>query len=367
MVSSAPMENLQITEMKKRNFYDMSLADLKEFFAEHGSEKFRAEQIFRWVYQKGVTNLDEMSNLSKRFRDEVKGFLDFNIPAVVHQMDSVDGTRKFLMAVEGGKNIEAVLIPNMDRLTLCVSSEVGCAMGCKFCFTAEMGLMRRLSTAEIVGQFLNAAKSLAGEVPARRISNIVFMGMGEPLDNVENVMKAIDIIHTQQGIDLSLKRITISTSGIVPQIPRVAQAGVRLAVSLNATTDAIRSKIMPINNKYNIEKLLHACKDYYSACRDPITFEYVLLKGVNDSIADADRILELTRSIPCKINLIPFNEHPDSGFFRPPQKEVLEFQSHLMKKRKQVFIRKTMGRDVYAACGQLRSEMEQHPQRMTVQ
>lgn len=345
------------------NFYDLTLPELQSFLSGHGKEKFRAEQLFRWVYQKGVTNLDEMSNLSKDFREEVKTLLEFKIPNVVHQADSIDGTRKMLMAVEGGKNIESVLIPNEDRLTLCVSSEVGCAMGCQFCFTAEMGLMRRLNTSEIVGQFLNANASLKGE---RRITNIVFMGMGEPLDNVDNVMKAIDILHEQVGLGLSKKRITVSTSGIVPQIPRVAKSGARLAVSLNATTNEIRDRVMPINRKYNLEKLLKACKEYYDESRDMITFEYVLLKGVNDSIDDAHRIVQLTRGIPSKINLIPFNEHPDSGFIRPTSSEVHEFQRVLMKAGKHVLIRRTMGRDIFAACGQLRSEMEKHPERMSV-
>lgn len=345
------------------NFYDLTLDELKSFIAEHGKEKFRAEQLYRWVYQKGVTDFDQMTNLSKDFRDEVQKILEFKIPLVKHQADSVDGTRKFLMEVEGGKNIESVLIPNEDRLTLCVSSEVGCAMGCQFCFTAEMGLMRRLHVSEIVGQFINAQNSLKD---GRKITNIVFMGMGEPLDNVENVMKAISILHSQIGIGLSRKRITVSTSGIVPQIHRVADAGVRLAVSLNATTDEIRNKIMPINRKYNLEKLLGACSDYYEQSKDMITFEYVLLKGVNDSLDDAHRIVKLTRNIPSKINLIPFNEHPESGFIRPASKEVHEFQKILMNQGKHVLIRRTMGRDIYAACGQLRSEMEKHPEKMSM-
>jgi 23S rRNA (adenine2503-C2)-methyltransferase len=353
----------RLTPSMNTNFYDLTLDDLKNFLIGQGKEKFRAEQIFRWVYQKGVTDLNQMSNLSKDFCLEVSKILDFKIPQLVHQADSIDGTRKFLMAVDGGKNIESVLIPNEDRLTLCVSSEVGCAMGCQFCFTAEMGLMRRLTVSEIVGQYLNAANSLKD---GRRITNIVFMGMGEPLDNVDHVMKAINILHEQVGIGLSRKRITVSTSGIVPQIPRVAEAGVRLAVSLNATTDEIRNRIMPINRKYNLEKLLEACKDYYNESRDMITFEYVLLKGVNDSREDAHRIVKLTRNIPSKINLIPFNEHPNSGFIRPSSKEVHEFQNILMNAGKHVLIRRTMGRDIYAACGQLRSEMEQHPERMTI-
>ncbi|MBK9293124.1 MAG: 23S rRNA (adenine(2503)-C(2))-methyltransferase RlmN [Oligoflexia bacterium] len=345
------------------NFYDLSLLELKQFLVGHGKEKFRAEQLFRWVYQKGVTDFSQMTNISQDFREEIKNILDFKLPKVVHQADSVDGTRKFLMAVDGGKNIESVLIPNEDRLTLCVSSEVGCAMGCQFCFTAEMGLMRRLNVSEIVGQFLNAQKSLNG---TKRITNIVFMGMGEPLDNVDNVTKAIEILHEQVGIGLSKKRITVSTSGIVPQIHRVAKVGARLAVSLNATTNEIRDKVMPINRKYNLEKLLEACKQYYLESKDMITFEYVLLKGINDSIDDAHRIVQLTKNIPSKINLIPFNEHPESGFVRPSQHEVNKFQKTLMNAGKHVLVRRTMGRDIYAACGQLRSEMEKHPQKMSV-
>jgi 23S rRNA (adenine2503-C2)-methyltransferase len=347
-----------------KNFYDFTLPELEVYLTGHGKERFRAEQLFRWVYQKQVTDLDLMSNLSKSFRDEVKEILFFELPKVTQQLDSVDGTRKFLMQVEGAKEIEAVLIPNEDRLTLCVSSEVGCAMGCKFCFTSKMGLMRRLSAYEIVGQFINAAKSLAD---GRRITNIVFMGMGEPLDNADNVTRAIEILHNQMGIGFGLKKITISTSGLAPLIKRVSDANVRLAVSLNATTNEIRDRIMPINRKYPLEVLLSACKEYTDESGDMITFEYVLLKGVNDSIDDAHRIVKLTRGIPSKINLIPFNEHPESGFTRPASREVSEFQKTLMKLGKHVLVRRTMGRDIFAACGQLRSEMEQHPERMAIQ
>jgi len=345
------------------NFYDFTLKELEDFLKEHGKQRFRAEQLFRWVYQKGVTNFDDMSNLAKDFREEMKSLIKFELPKVTQQLDSVDGTRKFLMAVEGSKEIESVLIPNGDRLTLCVSSEVGCAMGCRFCFTSKMGLMRRLSAYEIVGQFLNAAASLKD---GRRITNIVFMGMGEPLDNVQNVFRAIEIIHDQRGIGFAKRKITVSTSGLAPQIKHVAESGVRLAISLNATTNEIRDNVMPINRKYPLEVLLKACKEYAEETKEMITFEYVLLKGINDSKDDAHRIVRLTKGIPSKINLIPFNEHPDSGFKRPPSREVADFQKVLMNLGKHVLVRKTMGRDIFAACGQLRSAMENHPKQMAI-
>jgi 23S rRNA (adenine2503-C2)-methyltransferase len=300
-----------------------------------------------------------MSNVSKDFRDEISQKIEFKLPEIHKMFVSRDGTRKFLMTVEGGKQVETVLIPDGDRLTICVSSEVGCAMGCQFCFTGKMGLMRRLSVSEIVGQFVNAQKNSGG----RRISNIVFMGMGEPLDNVDNVIKSIDIITNQMGIGLSRKKITVSTSGLVPHIPRLAAAKVRLAVSLNATTDELRDKIMPVNRKYPLKVLLEACKEFSIKTKDKVTFEYVLLKGVNDSLDDARRIIKLTKNIPSKINLIPFNEHPDSEFHRPEFSATGRFQKVLMDLGQHVLVRKTMGRDIYAACGQLQTELENHPQR----
>ncbi|MDZ4676970.1 MAG: 23S rRNA (adenine(2503)-C(2))-methyltransferase RlmN [Oligoflexia bacterium] len=347
-----------------KNFYDHTQSELESYLTGNGKEKFRAQQLFRWIYQRKTTDPEQMTNLAKDFRSDLKNLFEFKLPIVRHQADSVDGTRKFLMEVEGGKNIEAVLIPgNADRLTLCVSSEVGCAMGCKFCFTSKMGLMRRLTVSEIVGQFVIAANSLTD---GRRITNIVFMGMGEPLDNVDNVSKAIEVLHNQHGIGFALRKITISTSGLAPLIKRVAQSGVRLAISLNATTNEIRDRIMPINKKYPLEELLAACKEYTDDTNEMITFEYVLLKGVNDTRDDAHRIAKLTKNIPSKINLIPFNEHPDSGFLRPVSNDVAEFQKILMKLGKHVLVRRTMGRDIYAACGQLRSEMEKHPEQMAI-
>lgn len=347
--------------MEKINFYDQSPTRLRQSISGLGKESFRSSQLFQWVYQKQTTDFDQMSNLAKDFREELKRIMEFKLPEVSFQTDSTDGTRKFLMKVDGGKEIESVLIPNGDRTTLCVSSEVGCAMGCKFCFTAKMGLMRRLHTYEIVGQFINARNNMP---EGRTLTNIVFMGMGEPLDNFENVSHAIETIHSHMGFKFSKKRVTISTSGIAPLIPAIADLGVRLAVSLNATTNEVRDRVMPINRKYPLQDLMSACKEYYEKSRDAITFEYVLLKGVNDTYQDAVRIVELTRNIPCKINLIPFNEHPDSGFQRPEMNDVHGFQKWLMRLGRHVLIRRTMGRDIYAACGQLRSEMENHPKKL---
>jgi len=352
------------------NFYDLSLKDLQALIAGQGKEKFRAEQLYRWVFKSGIQDFDQMSNLSKDFRTELKDKFKFLLPTVQQQLDSVDGTRKFLVDVSPWMNegasqraaslqtVEAVLIPSDDRLTLCMSSEVGCAMGCKFCFTGKQGLIRRLNAAEIVGQFILAQRSLE---PGQRITNIVFMGMGEPMDNAESVFKAIDILCDPMGMNFSRRKITVSTSGIVPNIKLVAENRVRLAVSLNATIDEIRDHVMPINKKWNLAELMKSCRDYYSATRERITFEYVLLKGVNDSLEDARRIVRLTKGIPCKINLIPFNEHPGSGFDRPGSREVGAFQNLLIQLGMHVLVRKTMGRDIYAACGQLRSAFENHP------
>ena len=257
---------------------------------------------------------------------------------------------------------EAVLIPSKERNTLCVSSEVGCNMACSFCFTGKQKLKKRLSAGDIVSQFQIVNEKIG---PDQRITNVVFMGMGEPLDNPDAVFGSIEILHSEWGINFSRKRVTVSTSGIVPGIMDIAKSKARLAVSLNATTNEMRDAIMPINRKYPLEVLMQGCRDYYAATNDGITFEYVLLKGVNDTPADAKRIKQLVKGIMCKINLIPFNEHPGSEFKRPESKKVFEFQESLMKMGLQVLIRRTMGRDIYAACGQLQSEFEGKPAHLT--
>jgi len=334
----------------KPKFFNYSLPELTEAIKGRGKEGFRAQQLYRWVHALGVTDFDQMSNLSKDFRAELPEMFDFQLPEVEKVYRSVDGTTKLLFNVGAGKSVEAVLIPSTDRLTICLSSGVGCNMGCKFCFTGKQRMTRKLETWEIVGQFVQAARALP---PGQRISNIVFMGMGEPLDNADAVFKSCEILHSTWGLNVSRKRITISTSGIVPMIPRVTAAGVRLAVSLNGVNDQVRTEIMPINKRWPLAELLQACREHCAATNDMVTFEYVLLKGVTDSLADAKALYQLTKSVPCKINIIPFNEHPGSGFTRPSENAIHRFQDEMIRLGAHVLRRKTMGRDIYAACGQL--------------
>lgn len=338
------------------NFYALTQQKLQNLLASHGKEKFRAQQIFKWVYERRTTDFSLMSNLSKDFRGEFEKIVTFEVPRIVKHHKSMDGTEKFLFDVQNGDTVEAVIIPSEGRLTICMSSEVGCNMACKFCFTGKQKLKRKLSTEEIVGQFMQVHDYLQTLPNPQRITNIVFMGMGEPLDNPEGVFPAIEILHDTWGMNLSRKRVTVSTSGIVPEMWRVADAKVRLAVSLNGSNDEIRTSVMPINKKWPLQELLNACRKHYQDSKDKITFEYVLLKGVTDQLEHARELYKLTRSVPCKINIIPFNEHPGSGYERPSDSQVLLFQKELMRLGSHVLLRRTMGRDIYAACGQLTSE-----------
>jgi 23S rRNA (adenine2503-C2)-methyltransferase len=350
------------------NFYDFTLNELRAYLVENGLEKFRAEQLFRWVYGQKITDISQMNNISKAQREKLPSLLTFDLPKVVLHRQSKDGTEKFLFDVGDGQTIEAVLIPAGDRMTLCVSSEIGCNMACQFCYTGKQKLKRRLKVSEIVGQFLGAQDSLTKTSRPEdnvRISNIVFMGMGEPLDNPDAVFNAIDVIHDPMAGNLSLKKITVSTSGIVPMIPRVTASKTRLAVSLNGADDEVRTKVMPINKRWPIKELLEACRKHAHETGDSITFEYVLLKDVTDSLEDARKLYKLTRSIPCKINIIPFNEHPGSGFYRPSEERIVAFQNELIKLGAHVLRRKTMGRDIYAACGQLTSAFKGKPETLT--
>lgn len=346
-----------------KNFYGMSQEDLKNFLKGMGKEQFRAQQIFKWVYEQRVTDLDQMLNLSKAFRAEMKGVLDFSLPPVVSHLKSIDGTQKFLFDMGQGNTVEAVIIPAEDRLTLCISSEVGCNMGCKFCFTGKQKLKRRLTAAEIVGQFMQASDRLN---PGQRISNIVFMGMGEPLDNSDEVFKSIEVLHDPWGMNVSRRKITVSTSGLVPEMWKIAANKVRMAVSLNGSNDVVRTQVMPINKRYPLKELLAACKAYTDETGEKVTLEYVLLKGVTDQVEQARELFHLTKGIPNKINLIPFNEHPGSGFERPDDVQIQKFQDELIRLGAHVLIRRTMGRDIFAACGQLTSEFENKPKTMDI-
>jgi 23S rRNA (adenine2503-C2)-methyltransferase len=336
--------------MQKQRFFDLTLEELTETIKKHGKQGFRAQQLYRWIHALNTPDFDKMTNLSKDFRKEVQEMFDFSLPEILQVHKSVDGTTKFLFDAQNGRSVEAVIIPSKGRLTLCISSEIGCNMACKFCYTGKQKLQRKLETWEIVGQFVQAARTLP---PDQRLTNIVFMGMGEPLDNPDAVFKSIEILHSTWGFNVSRKRVTVSTSGIVPMIPRITQAGVRLAVSLNAVNDTVRSEIMPINKRWPLDELLEACRVHCRESGDKVTLEYVLLKGVTDSLDDARALYHLTKTVPCKINIIPFNEHPGSGFFRPNEETIVRFQNELIRLGAHVLRRKTMGRDIYAACGQL--------------
>ncbi|MCB0365432.1 MAG: 23S rRNA (adenine(2503)-C(2))-methyltransferase RlmN [Bdellovibrionaceae bacterium] len=345
--------------MEKLKFYGLTQPELEQYLVGCGKQKFRAQQLFRWVYGLRVLDFDKMTNLSKAFRQEVPELLDFTLPELIKEWVSEDGTRKYLFDMGQGRSVEAVLIPSKGRLTLCVSTEVGCNMACRFCFTGKQKLVRRLETWEVVGQFVQVSDSLP---EGTRITNVVFMGMGEPLDNPDAVFRAVEIWHNPWGYNFSRRKVTVSTSGLIPQIPLVTASGTRLAVSLNATTDEVRNQIMPINRKWPLRDLLEACRKHAREAKDKVTLEYVLLKGITDSIEDARRLYKITKDVPCKINIIPFNEHPDSGFERPDDSTVDAFQDELMRLGIHVLRRKTMGRDIYAACGQLTTAYKNHPQ-----
>ncbi len=349
--------------MSKTKFFSLTLPELTEAIKGLGKPGFRAQQLYRWMHAQGIEDFDKMTNLSKEFRKELPELFDFSMPAIQTVHKSVDGTTKILFSVGMNRSVEAVLIPSKGRLTICLSSEVGCNMACKFCYTGKQKLQRKLETWEIVGQFAQAQRILP---PGERITNIVFMGMGEPLDNPEAVFKSIEILHSPWGFNLSRRRITVSTSGIVPMIPKVTEAGVRLAVSLNGVNDQIRSEIMPINKRWPIAELLKACREHCHLSGDKVTLEYVLLKGVTDSLEDARALHALTRSVPCKINIIPFNEHPDSGFHRPEEATIVRFQNELIRLGSHVLRRKTMGRDIYAACGQLTTAAQRSPPQLSL-
>lgn len=336
--------------MQKQRFFDLTVEELAGALKALGKPGFRSQQLFRWIYAQGEQDFSKMTNLSKDFRKEVSELFDFTLPEILKVHKSVDGTTKFLFNVGNGKSVEAVIIPSKGRRTLCISSEVGCNMACKFCYTGKQKLQRKLETWEIVGQFVQAARTLP---PEERMTNIVFMGMGEPLDNPDAVFKSIEILHDTWGYNVSRKRVTVSTSGIVPMMPKITEAGVRLAVSLNGVNDDVRSEIMPINKRWPLDQLLEACREHCRVSGDKVTFEYVLLKGVTDSLEDAKALYHLTKSVPCKINIIPFNEHPGSDFFRPSEQTIIRFQNELIRLGAHVLRRKTMGRDIYAACGQL--------------
>jgi 23S rRNA (adenine2503-C2)-methyltransferase len=376
MTVSAPITQDVLTIPRKlpdgpMNLVGLTRAQMRDVLIQHGTPekqaKMRVGQIWQWIYEKGVRDFAVMSNLAKTYRAELAEHFVIEVPEVVSKQVSLDGTRKYLMRIAGGHEVETVYIPEEDRGTLCISSQVGCTLTCSFCHTGTQKLVRNLTTAEIIGQVLVARDDL-GEWPeqgapkneTRLLSNIVLMGMGEPLYNFDNVRDAMKIAMDPEGISLSRRRITLSTSGVVPEIAKTAQEiGCQLAISFHATTDEVRDKLVPINKKWNIAELLDALRTYPKVSNsERITFEYVMLKDVNDTDADARRLVKLIKGIPAKINLIPFNEWPGSPYERSDWSRIEAFADIIYKAGYASPIRTPRGEDIMAACGQLKSATE---------
>jgi 23S rRNA (adenine2503-C2)-methyltransferase len=328
--------------------------------AELGEKPYRTRQLYRWLHQKGAASLEEMTDLPAALRARLAERSELTTLAVHLEQRSADGTIKWTWRTADGKLIESVYMPEKDRKTLCVSSQVGCAVGCVFCLTGTMGLSRNLTPGEIVDQVHRANRRLIelGEgTGPRPLTNLVFMGMGEPLHNYANLMAALGILLSEDGPNFSTRHLTVSTSGLVPAMRKFGEeTDVKLAVSLNATTDAARDSLMPINRRYPLAELLEACRSFPMKRGRRITFEYVMLGGVNDSDADAERLAQLIRGIPAKVNLIPYNENRDLGFTGPTAERVAAFQELLIGRNITAVVRKSRGRDISAACGQLAAE-----------
>ncbi len=343
------------------NLVGLTRAELAAELATIGAEKFRAQQLWQWMYNRGATDFEAMTSLSKKFRAQLAEHYIVARPEVTRALESTDGTRKWLLKFPDGQEVESVHIPEDDRGTLCVSSQVGCTLTCKFCHTGTQKLVRNLSPAEIVGQVMNARDKL-GEWPSpaedRQLTNIVMMGMGEPLYNYDNVAKSLKIVMDNEGLALSKRKITLSTAGVVPMIERCgAELGVNLAVSLHAVTDELRDVIVPINKKYPIKELLDACRTYPgSSNARRITFEYVMLKDINDSPAEARELVRLLDGIPAKVNLIPFNPWPGAPYECSTGAAIKAFADIVNDAGYSSPVRVPRGRDILAACGQLKSD-----------
>lgn len=345
----------------KTALFGLDREGLTSFFAELGEKPFRAQQLMQWIHQRGEADFDCMTNLAKPLRSRLATVAEIHPPEVILDQQSADGTRKWLLRVDGGNAVETVFIPEQNRGTLCVSSQVGCAMACTFCATGHQGFNRNLTATEIIAQVWVANRAL-GHAPdgERIISNVVMMGMGEPLLNLPALLPALNIMLDDMGYGLSKRRVTVSTSGIVPAIDRLkAHCDVALAVSLHAPDDVLRDELVPINRKYPIAELLAACRRYMAgkSARSHITFEYVMLDGINDSPAQAARLADLLADVPAKINLIPFNPFPGTPYRRSSATAVSRFQELLLNRGYIVTVRRTRGDDIDAACGQLAGQV----------
>jgi 23S rRNA (adenine2503-C2)-methyltransferase len=330
----------------------LELAELETLFAERGTPRFHARQVYRWIWKRGVTDFPAMTDLGRSLREQLSAELSVSTPTLVRRDRSEDGTQKFVLQLADGKQIESVFIPDTPAQTFCISTQVGCAMGCAFCLTGKMGLVRHLSAAEIAGQVRVLAHALAlADAPF----NIVLMGMGEPLHNYDATMKALRILYEEQGLAVGPRRVTLSTVGLVPMLDRLAQEALmpNLAISLHATTEEQRASIVPPTKKYSLHDILDACRRFPLKKRSRITFEYVLLAGVNDSLDDARRLVKLLAGIKAKVNLIPLNAAAGIPFERPADEAVDAFAQLLADAQITVSVRKSRGRDIRAACGQL--------------
>lgn len=350
------------TNTKKINLMDLTRQQMREFFAELGEKPFRADQLVKWIYHFGEDNFDNMTNINKKLREKLKAVAEIKAPEVAVEQRSADGTIKWAMQV-GEQQVETVYIPEADRATLCVSSQVGCALACTFCSTAQQGFNRNLTVSEIIGQVWRASKIIGnfGVTGVRPITNVVMMGMGEPLLNVANVVPAMEIMLDDFAYGLSKRRVTLSTSGVVPALDMLRdKIDVALAISLHAPNDELRDEIMPINKKYNIKMLMDSVHRYLevsNANHGKVTIEYVLLDHVNDGTEHAHQLAKVLKNTPCKINLIPWNPFPEAPYGKSSNSRVDRFQKNLMEYGFTVIVRKTRGDDIDAACGQLAGDV----------
>jgi len=347
---------------KKVNLMNLTRAQMREFFAELGEKPFRADQLVKWIYHFGEDNFDNMTNLNKKLREKLKSVAEIKAPEVAVEQRSADGTIKWAMQV-GDQQVETVYIPEADRATLCVSSQVGCALACTFCSTAQQGFNRNLTVSEIIGQVWRASKIIGnfGVTGVRPITNVVMMGMGEPLLNVANVVPAMEIMLDDFAYGLSKRRVTLSTSGVVPALDNLSKMiDVALAISLHAPNNELRDEIVPLNKKYNIKTLIDSVNRYLSvsnANHGKVTIEYVMLDHVNDHVEHAHQLAEVLKNTPCKINLIPWNPFPEAPYAKSSNTRIDRFQKTLMEYGLTVIVRKTRGDDIDAACGQLAGDV----------
>lgn len=369
MISTNVLVDIDAPAPARVNLLDFDRAGLERFFVEMGEKPFRGTQVLQWLHQQQTDDFDLMSNLSKALRQRLNTLVEVVMPEIVTEHRSDDGTWKWVLRVAGGNCIETVFIPDRDRGTLCISSQVGCALDCQFCSTAQQGFNRNLSAAEIISQLRIATRRLK-ELEAisrdRAVTNVVFMGMGEPLLNFNNVVTAINIMLDDFGYGLSKRRVTLSTAGVVPALDRLREVSdVSLAVSLHAPTDTLRSELVPLNRKYPIAELLAACRRYIAdQSHRSITFEYVMLDGINDQPAHARALMRLLEGIPAKINLIPFNPFPNTRYSRSPMDVIERFQALLMNAGYVTTLRRTRGDDIAAACGQLAGQVQDRTKRV---